>query len=289
METATKEIAKVVKVVGKTVLSNVKKSIFDDIVEYKQPSGKLFKMIDGNIYIFISPKEYEMVINADSNREAVKSHLPKMSKSIKEIGPKRLVILHWNEKLERFETIDGHHMFTIRKEESHTILCQVCEVGLDKNKVMRLLNTVAKKWKFVNFLNNVIKDAETPAKRKRDYELIGTSVAENHPTIPQSIVLAALSGETREKASELFSERLFVVTTSGVDMLNKMKQLHELGLSSNGVSKRLFTETLLTFMREKSYNHNKMISAIKNNKHKNMDWGTTEKKIALQLKNLCQI
>ena len=136
---------------------------------------KIKKSLANSKRIVITQDDYSKLFFTHKNRVVKKTHVKLMQESVLRHGCLRLVVVVWDDVLEKYIVVDGQHLSRALMGLNRPIECHVvdCDTEQDLTQLMIDLNNISKSWKPMDYVHGW---AETGNK---DYQFLRTILAKN--------------------------------------------------------------------------------------------------------------
>ena len=219
--------------------------------------------------LLISPDQYNQLIFIDKNRCIKKAHVKTMTESVLKHGCLRLVVVVWDEILEKYIVVDGQHLTRALQGLNRNIECHVVDCDDDKHltQLMIDLNNVSKSWTYNDYIHGWAESGN------KSYKILANELKKSN--LQLSIVLMAYTQKRRCIATKMMKEGTFEITdkTYGDKLISQIKDCNNYVPNSRAVN-----EALINLMVSvEVYDHKKMLKNLKSEmKHVILDKNETK-------------
>jgi hypothetical protein len=229
--------------------------------------------------VIITKNDYSLLHFSTKNRKIKKHHVSKMQESVKKHGCLRLVIVVWDEKIEKYIIVDGQHLSVALMGLNREIECQVvdCNSDAELTQLMIDLNNTSQSWMPSDYIHNWAESG------KKDYCYIREVIEKNITQL--TVILMAYSQKRRNIATKEMKAGTFKIINKkyGNQLISQIKDCNNF-LSSS----RVVNEALIQLMlNQENYNHQKMLVNLKNS-IRFVSFETSENKLYCQLVEIYQ-
>ncbi|TXG82770.1 MAG: hypothetical protein E6R13_04510 [Spirochaetes bacterium] len=205
--------------------------------------------------IVITQDNYSQLFFTHKNRVVKKQHVKLMQESVLRHGCLRLVVVVWDDVLEKYIVVDGQHLSRALMALNRPIECHVvdCETDEDLTQLMIDLNNISKSWKPMDYVHGW---AETGNK---DYIFLRNVLLKN--TLQLSVVLMAYSQKRRMITTKDMREGTFKIVDKeyGTKLLSNIRDCNNYVPSSRAMNEAL-VQLMITI---ENYDHKVMIKKLK--------------------------
>ncbi len=205
--------------------------------------------------IVITQDNYSQLFFTHKNRVVKKPHVKLMQESVLRHGCLRLVVVVWDDVLEKYIVVDGQHLTRALMALNRPIECHVvdCETEQDLTQLMIDLNNISKSWKPMDYVHGW---AETGNK---DYQFLRSVLVKN--TLQLSVVLMAYSQKRRMITTKDMREGTYKITDKeyGTKLISQIRDCN-----NHVPSTRAMNEALVQLMISiENYDHKRMIKNLR--------------------------
>jgi hypothetical protein len=213
------------------------------------------KSLSNSNRIVITQDNYSQLFFTHKNRIIKKPHVKLMQESVLRHGCLRLVVVVWDDVIEKYIVVDGQHLTRALMALNRPIECHVvdCESNEDLTQLMIDLNNISKSWKPMDYIHGW---AETGNK---DYQFLRSVIVKNN--LQLSVILMAYSQKRRMVTTKDMREGTFQIVDKnyGTKLLSNIRDCNNYVPSS-----RAMNEALVQLMISiENYDHKVMIENLK--------------------------
>jgi hypothetical protein len=224
--------------------------------------------------VILTSKDYSLLHFSIKNRPIKKQHVAKMQESVKKHGCLRLVIVVWDDKLEKYVVVDGQHLSHALMGLNRVIECQVvkCKNDAELTQLMIDLNNTSKSWLPNDYIHNWAESG------KEDYSYIRNVIAKN--IMQLTVILMAYSQKKRLVATKEMKDGTLNIVNKryGDKLITQIRDCNNFLPSTRAVNEAL----IQLMLNVEKYDHKKMLKHLKSSvKHTKLE--TNETKLYNQL------